>query len=233
MLAQAQGGPPLLTDDPGTPGNRNWEINSAYTVESRSGDSESEAPILDINYGWGDRIQLKFELPWVVQKEDGELRSGLGNSLLGVKWRFLDDDTHGLEISTYPQLELNNPVHSVERELVDRGPGFLLPIEIAKKAGPLDLDGEGGYWFERPCTRRWIAGLVAARNVNSRLELLTEVYSIGSDDGRDNTWDFGGRLSLFRPVTLLFMAGRSFDPDAGRQPQFIGYFGLQFVLSSK
>ena len=29
----AQGGPPLLTDDPDTPGNRHWEINTAYTVE--------------------------------------------------------------------------------------------------------------------------------------------------------------------------------------------------------
>ncbi|MFT3792165.1 MAG: hypothetical protein QM741_14065 [Rudaea sp.] len=28
-LAAAQGGPPLVTDDPGTPGNGKWEINLA------------------------------------------------------------------------------------------------------------------------------------------------------------------------------------------------------------
>jgi len=29
----AQGGPPMLTDDPGTPGSGAWEINFAYVVQ--------------------------------------------------------------------------------------------------------------------------------------------------------------------------------------------------------
>ena len=59
----AQGGPPLLTDDPGTPGNRNWEINIASTQFFSPGENEVETPLLDINYGLGDRIQLKYEVP--------------------------------------------------------------------------------------------------------------------------------------------------------------------------
>ena len=31
--AYAQGGPPLITDDPGTPGNGKWEINIPFTFE--------------------------------------------------------------------------------------------------------------------------------------------------------------------------------------------------------
>jgi hypothetical protein len=47
----AQGGPPMLTDDPGTPGNRRWEINAAFTqLSSRSEESRS-FPHIDINYG--------------------------------------------------------------------------------------------------------------------------------------------------------------------------------------
>jgi hypothetical protein len=34
--AQAQGGPPLETDGPGTPGSRHWEMNLAITVERNS-----------------------------------------------------------------------------------------------------------------------------------------------------------------------------------------------------
>jgi hypothetical protein len=60
-LAAAQGGPPLRTDDPGTPGNENWEVNVGVTTELRSTQREFEAPNLDINYGLGDRIQLKYE----------------------------------------------------------------------------------------------------------------------------------------------------------------------------
>lgn len=233
LVALGQGGPPLLTDDPGTPGNHNWEINAAYTVENRAKESEDEAPILDINYGVGERLQLKLELPWIAQYENTESHSGIGNSLLGVKWRFLDDPKHELQISTYPQVEINNPGRSVQRDLVERGPGFLLPVEITKKAGPIELNVESGYWFQRTATRRWMAGLAAGHEINHRLELLTEVYSIGNGSGRDYTWDFGGRLGLGGPVTLLLMSGRSFSSAASGQPTLIGYFGLQFQLPKR
>lgn len=41
----AQGGPPLITDDPGTPGNGKWEINVAFTVEKRRMERLYESPI--------------------------------------------------------------------------------------------------------------------------------------------------------------------------------------------
>jgi hypothetical protein len=230
--AFAQGGPPLLTDDPGTPGNGNWEINIAYTVERRLAEHEYEAPVLDINYGLGDRIQLKYQVPYLVRAENGSrARTGLGDSLFGVKWRFLENKKLDVDISTYPQLEINNPVsHSLDRGLVERGPGFLLPIEITKKLGPLDLNGEGGYWFQRGAHQRWIAGLAAGHQTTRRLELLSEIYSIGQDEGRDTTFDFGGRLQLFSSLNLIFMAGRSFRPVSTGEPSLIGYFGLQFLL---
>jgi hypothetical protein len=52
----AQGGPPLLTDDPGTPGNRKWEINIANTQFFSPGENEIETPLLDINYGLVSRV---------------------------------------------------------------------------------------------------------------------------------------------------------------------------------
>ena len=58
--ALAQGGPPLLTDDPGTPGNRNWEINVAYTQDRRPDSNQYDVPILDINYGVGITFNLSF-----------------------------------------------------------------------------------------------------------------------------------------------------------------------------
>ncbi len=46
----AQGGPPLITDDPGTPGHGHWEINLAVTAEKRGGARSYESPLLDINF---------------------------------------------------------------------------------------------------------------------------------------------------------------------------------------
>jgi len=58
--ANAYGGPPLLTDDPDTPGPNHWEINVATTSENAAHEWEFGTPLLDINYGVGDHIQLKY-----------------------------------------------------------------------------------------------------------------------------------------------------------------------------
>ena len=65
LAGLAQGGPPLLTDDPGTPGRNNWEINLGYTIDRHLNDNDYETPILDMNYGWGDRVQLNYEMPYL------------------------------------------------------------------------------------------------------------------------------------------------------------------------
>src|SRR5215218_637850 len=84
-------GPPLETDDPDTPGRNNWEINVSTEMEKRS-EVWEWTPLLDINYGVGERIQLKLKPRYAVFDEPGEsARSGPGNIQLGVKWRFLDE----------------------------------------------------------------------------------------------------------------------------------------------
>lgn len=39
-----QGGPPLITDDPDTPGNRHWEINLGFILERLENDPADKAP---------------------------------------------------------------------------------------------------------------------------------------------------------------------------------------------
>jgi hypothetical protein len=108
----AQGGPPFRTDDPETPGNRHWEINFGFIGDRNPGAGAYQVPDFDINYGLGDRIQLKYELPIAIEEarplpatatgpaQQGSVIGGLGESLLGIKWRFYehhpkDDWLHG------------------------------------------------------------------------------------------------------------------------------------------
>jgi hypothetical protein len=227
----AQGGPPLLTDDPGTPGRNNWEINLGYTIDRQPGDNDYETPLLDMNYGWGDRVQLKYEVPYIYNSTGGgALASGPGDSKFGVKIRFFEDKKLDLNIGTYPQIEINNTNDSVRRGLVYKGPLFLLPLEITKKLGPVDVDLEVGHWFTQQ-QGYWISGLALGHQATRRLEILGEVYSDSTPDGeRDNTFDFGGRYRLNRNALFIFMAGRSFSPPSSGQSQLIGYFGMQFQL---
>ncbi len=101
-LTWAQGGPPFRTDDPDTPGNRHWEINFGFTGDRNPGTGAYQLPDFDINYGLGDRIQLKYELPIALNETraqparlgspsvDAAVIGGLGESLLGIKWRFYE-----------------------------------------------------------------------------------------------------------------------------------------------
>src|ERR1700753_2594187 len=96
IAARAQGGPPFITDDPGTPGNKHWEINLGWTADHNPGNSYYELPDIDMNYGWGDRLQLKYELPLASATDStNTTRAGLGESLLGIKWRPYEHHTSG------------------------------------------------------------------------------------------------------------------------------------------
>jgi len=235
-LMWAQGGPPFRTDDPATPGNRNWEINVGLTTDRRAEEREFEAPILDINFGAGERVQLKFEVPWLIRgTDDAPTKSGLGNSRFGVKWRFHEDKKRDLTISMYPQVDFNNPNNSADRGLVERGARVLLPIEVAKKVGPVDVNGEIGYWITQHGSNQWIAGLAVGKQATKKLELVGELYATGRINGQDRetTFDGGGRYKIRSPVVLLFMVGRSFRGPASGEPQLFGYLGVQFLISSK
>ena len=235
-FASAQAGPPFIGDDPGTPGDGNWEVNIAAWAERHPDERIYNAPLLDINYGLGSRIQLKYQVPYLVDGSNGgPTRTGLGKSLAGVKWRFYDSDEKKLEISTYPQLEFNNPTSSVERGLVDNGARFYLPFELTKKIGSFEVNPEIGYWFASKREAAWAAGLVVLRPVNSRLELAGELYNTANTDGSNhwNTLDGGGRYTLGQHFVLLFMAGRSLVRASPSQPQFFGYLGMQFLFSMR
>lgn len=60
----------------------------------------------------------------------------VGNSLAGVKWRFVENKRHELEISTYPQLEFNNPTSSVDRGLAERRNFKRLPTSSVVSCSP-------------------------------------------------------------------------------------------------
>jgi hypothetical protein len=232
----AQGGPPYYTNDTGTPGNLNWEINFGYMPFFYSTNSVSHTPDVDINFGIGDRIQLTYENAWLrVQNPSSQIKFGLGQSNPGVKWRFYDAGDTGLSISTFPQFFLNNPDAAVRRGITSPHDSFLLPLEFARRFGPVAVNCEVGYQFVRKGPDGWIMGLVLGHNFTPKLELDMELYSEGifHPSGSQPTIDLGARYRIHRPVVLLLMAGRSLEPTRPNQSYFVGYFGIQLLLPPK
>ncbi len=231
--AHAQGGPPYYTNDPGTPGNLNWEINLAYMPFLYSNQSVSHTPDVDINFGVGERIQLTYENAWLrVQDPSSAAKYGLGQSNFGVKWRFHDGGEGGLAISTFPQFFLNNPDDAVRRGITPASDAFLLPFEFSKKLGPVDVNYEIGYQFVHKGPDGWLTGLVVGHDFTSKLEMDMEFYSQGTfhPSGNQPTLEVGARYKIHRPVILLLMGGRSLEPSGTNQSYFVGYFGIQLLL---
>jgi len=253
--ANAQGGPPFITDDPGTPGNHHWEINFGWIANHNPANASYQTPDIDMNYGWGDRIQLKYELPMAVATDpNNTTRAGLGESLLGIKWRPYEyhragetksDDNMLFSLGTYPQASINNPTSAVRRGIVENGPQYYLPMEFTAKTGWVNWNGEVGHWFgNKLIPSRWGRGLIAGHEFSDRLELYAEVYDLQDANRigtapkqRELTADFGGRQSLTRSnkIRLLFMGGRGIQAVTRQnsEPNWIAYLGVQFLLGPK
>ncbi len=229
----AQAGPPMLTGDPGTPGDGNWEINIAATLEKRRSESRWEAPALDLNYGLGEHIQLSYEVPWIVLSPSGEgTRSGLGNSNIGVKWRFLDEEKHGISASIKPEFEFNPPTSSADRGVVEEGTVFRLPLQMEKKLGPVTAGLEFGRAFKRKQDDAWIYGFVAGHKATERLELLGEIHGTGRPNFRmhETVFNLGAIYDLGKNYSALLSVGRSFQSAASDAPTLLLYIGMQLRL---
>ena len=237
-LALAQAGPPYITNDPGTPGNANWEINLAEMTTTQRGVGSYQVPQIDLNFGLGERIQLTYEVPYVVQTANGgSSASAWGNGLPGIKWRFLDQGEGGWQISIFPQFETRASAYAQHTGIAEDAPRLLLPMEFARSVGPVDLDFEAGYYFpwHGQGNEERILGFVAGHAFSPRLELDAELYNdhgMGGVPPNFTTLDLGGRYKLHRGFILLFMAGRSIAGPAATQVDFMSYVGIQILLSN-
>src|SRR2546430_17583068 len=102
-IAFGQGGPPMITDDPGTPGNGKWENNLAIAFEHRRGETAYEVPAIDLNYGLGEHIQLTLQTAPVLLKRSGHgLIGGIGGTEAAAERRVLGHGNQGFGGAVLP-----------------------------------------------------------------------------------------------------------------------------------
>jgi hypothetical protein len=234
--ARAQGGPPLIVDDPDTPGPGFWEINIANIVENTRTDHHMEAPLADINYGVGNRIQLKLEFPWLRLHPEGEsVATGLGNTLVGVKWRFLGQEGKRVAWSTYPQLEIPTGHSLGDQGLIAKNKQFLLPTEITLQFGGLEINGEVGRNFVQSGPNEWSYGVSSELSIRDEfLEIVGELAGERVDGASTNLIvDIGARQRLTRQIYLLGAVGTGVHGPSDDRLRLRVYAGLTFLLPYK
>lgn len=226
----AEGGPPMLTDDPGTVDSGHWEINLAWIGERSANAREDETPLIDVNYGLTERIHVKVEMPWIG--ESGRGNNGFGAANAGVKWRFFDQGEGGWQVATFPQIEFLVPgLHHADS--AESGTVRLLPIEVQRGFGDFDGGAEIGRTFA-PQRRDdgWIAGIIVGRKVSEHLDLIGELHdeTIGGAQAHELVFNMGARQTLSEHFTLLVSLGGDVENTIEPRNRWISYLGLQVHL---
>ena len=231
-LAFAQGGPPMITDDPGTPGNGHWENNLSVAFEHRPNEWSIDAPGIDLNYGWGDHIQLTLQTSAaLLKRSDHGLLGGLGGTEAAVKWRFLDEERSGVDLSMFPRILFNVVHSSVRRGLAEAGTRFQIPFQAAKKLGCVDFGVEFGPLINSTDRGEFIYGIVAATELSKTTSIMAEVHATSRMNfTRDVvTLNFGWRHTLNEHAIWIASLGHEVHSDTDEPLALIGYCGVQLL----
>lgn len=222
----------MITDDPGTPGNGHWENNLAVTFERRPHEVSFEAPGIDLNYGLGERIQLTLQTSLALLKRSRHgAVGGLGGTEAAVKWRFLDEEKSGFAMSMFPRVIFNVRQSSVRRGLSEEGTRFQIPVQLAKKFGPVDLDFEIGSLLSSVGRSEWLYGIVGGTDVTKTTDLMAELHGTSRTNfTRDVlTVNVGCRHKFSDACIWIASLGHDVRAPEDDALALLGYCGVQLI----
>jgi len=220
----------MLTDDPGTPGNKKWEINLALAFEHRPDGTSFNAPAIDLNYGVGDRIQLTLQGgPVVLKRSDHGAIGGLGGTEAALKWRFVDDDRAGVTMSMFPRVIFNISQSAARRGLADDGTRFQIPFQFVKSFPGFDLNLEWGPLVSTVGPAQWIYGILVGKDVTKTTQLMAELHGTSRTNFDDDvlTANVGIRQKLNEHCVFIGSLGHELRSPEARA--LIGYAGVQLL----
>jgi hypothetical protein len=227
--AHAQAGPPMITNDPGTPGPGAWEVNLAATGAHGRDGWDADAPDIDINYGVGERVQLSVHSSLAhARAAGGAVDSGWGDLELGLRWRFLDQAAAGVDAAIQPLWVRGWSGAARRKGLASAHPEFVLPLQVARDFGTVAAGLELARHFAIGEDDAWQFGVFAARDCVRGATCLLEVNASRADGGRTATIvNAGWRRPLAGGPTLMGSLGWGTAAEGGHG--VVAYLGLQFV----
>ncbi len=212
MISPAWAGPPFLTDDPEPVEYRHWEFYFFSQSNHVKGDTAGILPGLDANYGIIPGVHLHGAVSMRFDQQDKQnIQVGYGDTEIGAKCRFLDEDQCRPQFAVYPALEIPTG---------DRDKGFgtgqvraFLPLWAQKSFGPWTTFGGGGYWFNPGQDNKdyWFLGWALTRRMTDKLNLGGEIFYQTKDtvDAVNSAgFNLGGIYDFTEHHHFLFSVGR-------------------------
>jgi hypothetical protein len=136
------------------------------------GATRAAASGIDFNYGAAPDLQLSATIPGAYDLPAGSAASfGLGNVELAAKYRFLHQDSFGLDVSVFPRVFLPSPWKSVGTNTAS----LLLPVWVQKdRSGGCLPSGEAAVSLAS-APRRTRGGVVTYQLI-PKLQLGVELF---------------------------------------------------------
>ncbi|HXS42321.1 MAG TPA: hypothetical protein VN766_19160 [Stellaceae bacterium] len=232
--ASAYAGPPFRTDDPEPVELGHWEVYGFSSATHVEGETNGIFPGIEINYGAAPNLQLHLVAPLAFDRMDGSnTKIGYGDTELGAKYRFLEEDENGWrpQAGIFPLLEVSTGDEA--RGLGTGSVHAFLPLWLQKSFGKWLTYGGGGYWINPGFGNKnyWFAGWLLQRQVTDNLALGGEIFHQTADTvgGADQTgFNLGGIYDFNEHYHLLFSAGRGLQ-NAASTNEFSYYLALQWT----
>lgn len=242
LVEMTVGSPPMISDDTGTPGPYGWEINVIGSGDISADSKSYEFPVLDLNYGLGDRTQLTWEIPYafnrVTEVDDmGNSTTvssqGVANSSVAVKYRFYDNEDTGLSMAFYPHFEFRLPGSRLEEDggVATRATAFILPLLLTREFDYVSLTANLGAGKSSDDSKpNYFSSVGLGTRLSPHVAILGELA--GMDLGRGNErrvlLNIGLRGKLSEKHALAASVGRDLIASGDGQKHF--YFTLAYQL---
>jgi len=218
-------GPPFVTDDPEPVEYRHWEVYLAsQTIHAPDG-IVGTVPQIEVNYGVLADVQLHVILPEAFDSVGGTPRKfGLGDTEVGVKYRFLGETADCLQVGIFPLVEL--PTGDSARGLGSDHTQCFLPVWVQKSFGPWTTYGGGGYWINPGAGYRnyWFAGWLLQRQ-------LTKTFAVGAEIFRQTAQARNGSANSQVNAGIIWDLNDSEHILASIGPAIQGPHGYQTYLA--
>ena len=234
--SSAFAGPPYRTDDPEPVELHHWEFYTFTTGTHVNGDTSGVGPAFEFNYGLIPNGQFHIVVPMAFDSPaGGPNQFGYGDTEIGFKYRFVEEDKEGFrpQVGIFPMLEL--PTGNQSKGLGTGHTRVFLPVWVQKSFGEWTTYGGGGYWVNQNDNygdkNYWFMGWLLQRKITEKLTLGGEVFHQTADkvDGVDSTgFNLGGQYDFDEHNHLLFSAGRGFQ-NASTTNLYSWYLGWQIT----
>ena len=208
----AWAGPPFVTDDPEPVEYKHYETYLASEQTGTIG-GHNTTNLLEVNYGALPDVQVSVSLPYVINTPAGQTtQSGLGDVMVGVKYRFMQETDSRPMAAIYPSVITASG--NASKGLGNGGEQIFLPVWLQKSEGSWHTFGGGGYWINRAPggASHWYFGLALMNDVTEHLSLGGEGYHATDQkplDNASNGFNLGGIYTFDKHNRILFSAGRA------------------------